>query len=70
MKHAKKLSQQKREDNLVNNPSLHGSVSSMIGRNTFSLTFNADVASALDIGHKESLRYEVMGKQLIIRKME
>jgi hypothetical protein len=42
----------------------------MIGRNTFSLTFNADVASALDIGHRESLSYEVMGKQLIIRKME
>ena len=70
MKHAKKMSQQRREDNLVDNPSLQGSVSSMIGRNTFSLTFNADVASALDIGHKEPLSYEVMNKKLIIRKME
>ena len=70
MKHGKKLSQQGREHNLVNNPSLLGSVSSMIGRNTFSLTFNIDVANALDIEHKESLSYEVLGKQLIIRKME
>jgi hypothetical protein len=70
MKHPKKLYQARREDALVNNPSLRGSVSSMIGRNTFSLTFNADVATALDIGHKDSLTYEVMGKQLIIRKRE
>jgi hypothetical protein len=34
------------------------------------LTFNSDVATALDIGHKESLSYEIMGRQLIIRKME
>ena len=70
MKHPKKVYQPRREDSLVNNPSLRGSVSCMIGRNTFSLTFNSDVATALDIGHKESLSYEIMGRQLIIRKME
>jgi hypothetical protein len=40
----------------------------MIGKDTISLTFNIDVATALKFGHKESLRYEVTGDHLIIRK--
>ncbi|HEV2877866.1 MAG TPA: hypothetical protein VGW09_11375 [Nitrososphaeraceae archaeon] len=70
MKHPKKLYLSRREDSSVQNPIVRGFVSSMIGRNTFSLTFNADVAAALNIEHKDSLSYEVTGKELIIRKME
>jgi hypothetical protein len=47
----------------------NGTVTSMIGKDTVSLTFNIDVATALNFGHKEPLRYEVTGDRLIIRKV-
>jgi hypothetical protein len=40
----------------------------MVGKGTFSLTFNLDVATALDFDHKETLRYEVSGDRLVISK--
>ena len=70
MKHPKKQLYQKfNGPTEQNNPSNSGTVTSMVGKDTFSLTFNIDVASALDIGHKETLKYEVNGDQLIIRKI-
>jgi hypothetical protein len=40
----------------------------MVGKDTFSLTFNSDVATALDFDHKEILRYEISGDRLVISK--
>jgi hypothetical protein len=40
----------------------------MVGKDTVSLTFNINVAIALNFEHKESLRYEVIGNRLIIMK--
>jgi hypothetical protein len=34
-----------------------------------SLTFNVDVARALNFTHNESLNYEIINNQLIIKKM-
>jgi hypothetical protein len=47
---------------------LNGTVTSMVGKGTFSLTFNIDVAAALGFDHKETLRYEVSDDRLIIKK--
>jgi hypothetical protein len=70
MKHPKKQLYQKfNVSTEQNNPSNSGTVTSMVGKDTFSLTFNIDVASALDIDHKETLKYEVSGDQLIVRKI-
>jgi hypothetical protein len=40
----------------------------MIGKNVFTLTFNVDVARALNFRHNESLNYEIINNQLIIKK--
>jgi hypothetical protein len=40
----------------------------MIGKNVFTLTFNVDVAHALNFGHNESLNYKIINNQLIIKK--
>ena len=39
----------------------------MMGK--MSLTFNVDVARALNFRHNESLNYEIINNQLIIKKM-
>jgi hypothetical protein len=52
-----------------NNLSNSGTVTSMVGKDTFSLTFNIDVATALNFDHKETLRYEVGDDKLVIRKV-
>jgi hypothetical protein len=69
MKHPKKqLSQKYNGGAQQNNALRNGTVTSMVGKGTFSLTFNIDVATALDFDHKETLRYEVSGNRLVIRK--
>jgi hypothetical protein len=69
MKHPKRQSNQKFNGGLQNkDASLNGTVTSMIGKDTVSLTFNINVATALNFEHKEPLRYEVMGDRLIITK--
>jgi hypothetical protein len=69
MKHPKKQLHQKLNGSPGLNDALHnGSVTSMVGKGTFSLTFNIDVATALNFDHKESLSYEVNGDRLIVRK--
>jgi hypothetical protein len=40
----------------------------MIGKSVFTLTFNVDVARALNFQHNESLSYNIIGNQLIIKK--
>jgi hypothetical protein len=69
MKHPKRQPSQKFNGGLENkgNPQ-RGTVASMVGKDTFSLTFNINVATALNFEHKESLRYEVIGDRLIITK--
>ena len=70
MKHPKKQLHQKLNGSREqNNASNSGTVTSMIGKDTFSLTFNIDVATALDFDHKETLGYEVSGDRLIIKKL-
>ena len=69
MKHPKRQPNQKFNGGAESRSSpQNGTVTSMIGKDTISLTFNIDVATALKFGHKESLRYEVTGDRLIIRK--
>ena len=69
MKHPKRQSNQKFNGGLHNrDTSLNGTVTSMIGKDTVSLTFNINVATALNFEHKEPLRYEVIGDRLIITK--
>lgn len=69
MKHPKRQPHQKFNGGVeYRNAPQSGTVTSMIGKDTISLTFNIDVATALNFGHKESLRYEVTGDHLIIRK--
>ena len=66
MKHPKRQSNDSAE---YRGAPQNGTVTSMIGKDTVSLTFNIDVATALNFGHKEPLRYEVIGDRLIIRKV-
>jgi hypothetical protein len=47
-----------------------GSATAMIGKNILTLTFNIEVANQLDLKHNESLIYEVVNKQLVVRKKE
>jgi hypothetical protein len=67
MKHPKK---QLRDSNRGGgqNTIQSGAVTSMIGKETFSLTFNIEVANKLNFKHNESLDYEIIGNRLIIRK--
>jgi hypothetical protein len=69
MKHPKRQQHQRLNESVEqNNVSRNGTVTSMVGKDTFSLTFNLDVATALDLDHKETLRYEVSGDRLVISK--
>ena len=69
MKHPKRQSNQRFNGGLESkDTSLRGTVTSMVGKDTVSLTFNINVATALNFEHKESLRYEVIGDRLIITK--
>jgi hypothetical protein len=69
MKHPKKQIHQKLNGSSEFNKVLqNGTVTSMVGKDTFSLTFNVDVATSLGFGHNETLRYEVSGDRLIVRK--
>jgi hypothetical protein len=71
MKHHKKQQhpqQKKNNSNEKNNAISSGKVTSMIGKSVFTLTFNVDVARALNFQHNESLSYNIIGNQLIIKK--
>jgi hypothetical protein len=69
MKHPKRQQRQKFSEGVKqSNLSQNGTVTSMVGKDTFSLTFNSDVATALDFDHKETLRYEVSGDRLVVSK--
>jgi hypothetical protein len=69
MKHPKRQQHQRLNESVEqNNVSRNGTVTSMVGKGTFTLTFNLDVATALDLNHKETLRYEVSGNRLVISK--
>jgi hypothetical protein len=69
MRHPKRQQSQRFNEGVEqSNLSRNGTVTSMVGKDTFSLTFNSDVATALDFDHKETLRYEVIGDRLVIRK--
>jgi hypothetical protein len=71
MKHHKKQQhpqQKKNNSNEKDNAISNGKVTSMIGKSVFTLTFNVDVARALNFQHNESLSYNIIGNQLIIKK--
>lgn len=71
MKHHKKQQhpqQKKNNSNEKNNAISSGKVISMIGKSVFTLTFNVDVARALNFQHNESLSYNIIGNQLIVKK--
>jgi hypothetical protein len=70
MKHPKKQqhTQQKKNNNEKNNAISSGKVTSMIGKSVFTLTFNVDIARALNFQHNESLSYNIIDNQLIIKK--
>ena len=71
MKHHKKQQhpqQKKNNSNEKNNAISSGKVISMIGKSVFTLTFNVDVARALNFQHNESLSYSIIDNQLIIKK--
>lgn len=69
MKHPKRQQSPRFNEGVEqSNLSRNGTVTSMVGKDTFSLTFNSDVATALDFDHKETLRYEVSGDRLVISK--
>jgi hypothetical protein len=69
MKHRKRQSNQKFNGGLeAKDISINGTVTSMVGKDTFSLTFNINVATALNFEHKEPLQYEVVGNRLIVMK--
>jgi hypothetical protein len=66
MKHHKKQfgSSQQHKSNMF------GNATAMIGKNILTLTFNIEVASQLDLKHNESLAYEIVNNQLVVRKKE
>jgi len=66
MKHHKKQfgSSQQHKSNVF------GNATAMIGKNILTLTFNIEVASRLDLKHNESLAYEIINNQLLVRKKE
>ena len=67
----RKIKHHRRETNKVSKENDNigsGNVTSMIGKNVFTLTFNVDVARALNFRHNESLNYEIINNQLIIKK--
>ena len=71
MKHHKKQqgSQQKKNNSKEENNAISsGKVTAMIGKSVFTLTFNVEVARALNFQHNESLSYNMIGNQLIIKK--
>jgi hypothetical protein len=70
MKHPKKQLRQKHDSKTGGgqNTIRSGAVTSMVGKDTFSLTFNIEVANTLNFKHNESLDYEIIGDRLIIRK--
>jgi hypothetical protein len=71
MKHHKKQqgSQQKKNNSNEENKAISsGKVASMIGKSVFTLTFNVEVARVLNFQHNESLSYNIIGNQLIIKK--
>ena len=70
MKHHKKQQhpQQKKNSNEQNNIISSGKVTSMIGKSVFTLTFNVDIARALNFKHNESLSFSIIDNQLIIKK--
>jgi hypothetical protein len=71
MKHHKKQQRPREKENNnseQNNAISSGKVTSMIGKSVFTLTFNVDVARALNFQHNESLSYSIIGNQLIIKK--
>ena len=71
MKHHKKQqrSQQKKNNISEENKAISsGKVTAMIGKSVFTLTFNVDIARALNFQHNESLSYNIIGNQLIIKK--
>ena len=71
MKHHKKQQrprQKENNSNEQNNAISSGKVTSMIGKSVFTLTFNVDIARALNFQHNESLSYSIIGNQLIIKK--
>jgi hypothetical protein len=71
MKHHKKQQdpqQKKNNSNEKDNAISSGKVTSMIGKSVFTLTFNVDVARVLNFHHNESLSYNIIGNQLIIKK--
>jgi hypothetical protein len=47
-----------------------GNATAMIGKNILTLTFNIEVANRLDLKHNESLSYEIVNNQLVVRKKE
>jgi hypothetical protein len=71
MKHHKKQqgSQRKKNNSNGENKAIsNGKVTSMIGKSVFTLTFNVEIARALNFQHNESLSYNIIGNQLIIKK--
>jgi hypothetical protein len=66
MKHHKKQfgSSQQQKSNIF------GNATAMIGKNILTLTFNIEVANQLDLKHNESLVYEIVNNQLVVRKKE
>ena len=66
MKHHKKQfgSSQQHKSNMF------GNATAMIGKNILTLTFNIEVANQLDLKHNESVAYEIVNNQLIVRKKE
>jgi hypothetical protein len=66
MKHHKKQfgSSQQHKSNVF------GNATAMIGKNILTLTFNIEVASQLDLKHNESLAYQIVNNQLVVRKKE
>jgi hypothetical protein len=66
MKHHKKQfgSSQQHKSNVF------GNATAMIGKNILTLTFNIEVANRLDLKHNESVAYDIVNNQLIVRKKE
>ena len=64
MKHHKKQfgSSQQHKSNVF------GNATAMIGKNILTLTFNIGVASQIDLKQNESLAYEIVNNQLVVRK--
>ncbi len=71
MKHHKKQQRSQHKKNNIseeNKAISSGKVTAMIGKSVFTLTFNVEVARALNFQHNESLSYNIIGNQLIIKK--